>query len=49
MMPFGEQATPVRSEDPGPDMRKTLFLSCVIFCTASAIEEVGTSTIASTC
>jgi hypothetical protein len=47
-MPFGEQAGPVRSDEPGPDIRKTLSFSWVIFCTARAIDEVGTSTMVST-
>src|SRR5690242_7172299 len=45
---FGVHALPVRSDEPGPDARKTLFLSLVICDTASATPELGTSTMTST-
>src|SRR6476661_4939058 len=45
---LGEHALPVRSELPGPDARNTLPLSFVIWFTASATPEFGTSTITST-
>src|ERR671915_227714 len=47
-MVFGEQALPVRSEEAAPELRKTLFLSLVIWLIASATDEVGTSVITST-
>ena len=39
----------MRSELPGPDIRKTRSLSLLICWMASATDEVGTSTMASTC
>src|SRR5678815_3324674 len=45
---FGEQDLPVRSDEPGPTARNTLPLSFVIWLTASATPEFGTSTITST-
>src|SRR6476469_10480010 len=45
---FGVHAFPVRSEVPGTTARNTLFLSFVIWLTASATPEFGTSTITST-
>src|SRR5215470_5963521 len=47
-MVLGEQALPVRSEDAAPETRNTLFLSRVTWLTASATDDVGTSTMAST-
>ena len=47
-MVFGEQALPVRSDEAAPEFRKILFFSRVIWLTASATDEVGTSTITST-
>src|SRR5882762_10466508 len=45
---LGEQALPLRSEVAAPDTRKALPFSRVIWLIASAIEEVGTSTMTST-
>ena len=45
---FGEQATPVMSELPPPELMLILFFSRVSAETGSATEEVGTSKIAST-
>ena len=45
---FGEQALPVRSESAAPETRNALPFSLVIWFTASATDEVGTSTITST-
>ena len=45
---FGEHALPVRSEDAAPETRNALPLSFVIWLTASATPEFGTSTITST-
>jgi hypothetical protein len=45
---FAVQALPVRSEVPALGSGVFLFLSFAISETASAMEEVGTSTIAST-
>ena len=45
---FGEHCAPVRSDDAAPELRKTLFLSLVIWLMASATDEVGTSVITST-
>ena len=42
---LGEQALPVRSEDAAPETRNALPLSRVIWLTASATPEFGTSTI----
>src|SRR5256885_13610464 len=47
-MVLGVQALPVRSDAAAPDTRKTLFFSLVMLLTASATEEVGTSTTTST-
>ena len=47
-MVLGVQAFPVRSDVAAPDTRKTLFFSLVMVLTASATEEVGTSTTTST-
>ena len=47
-MVFGEQALPVRSEVAAPDTMNALPLSRVIWFTASATPEFGTSTITST-
>ena len=47
-MVFGLQALPVRSEVAAPEFRKALPLSRVIWLTASATDEVGTSTMTST-
>ena len=47
-MVLGEQALPVRSAEPAPELMKILFFSRVISLTASAADEVGTSTITST-
>src|SRR5882724_5249591 len=47
-MVLGEQAFPVRSEVAAPETRKALPFSRVIWLIASAIEEVGTSTMTST-
>ena len=45
---FGEHALPVRSDDAAPDTRNALPLSFVIWLTASATPEFGTSTMTST-
>jgi hypothetical protein len=45
---FGVQALPVRSDEAAPETRNTLFLSLTIWLTASATDDVGTSTITST-
>src|SRR5678815_3159964 len=45
---LGVHFSPVRSEAAAPFTRNTLFLSLVIGATASATDEVGTSTITST-
>ena len=45
---FGVQAEPVRSAVAAVEFRKTLFFSFTTPFTASATEEVGTSTITST-
>src|SRR5262249_58770828 len=45
---LGEQALPVRSDVAAPDTRNALPLSFVIWFTASATAEFGTSTITST-
>ena len=45
---LGEHALPVRSELAAPELRNTLFFSRVIWLTASATDEFGTSTIMST-
>src|SRR5712692_4410677 len=45
---FGEQALPVRSEVAADETMKALALSRVIWLTASATPELGTSTIRST-
>ena len=47
-MVFGLHAEPVRSEVAAPEFRNTLFFSRAMPLMASATEEVGTSTIAST-
>ena len=47
-MVFGEHFAPVRSEVAAPELMKTLSFSRVMSVTASAAEEVGTSTITST-
>ena len=47
-MVFGEHALPVRSELAAPETRKALPFSRVTWLMASATDEVGTSTIAST-
>src|SRR5687768_16990389 len=47
-MVFGEHALPVRSELAAEETRKALPLSRVIWLTASATPEFGTSTITST-
>ena len=47
-MVLGVQAAPVRSEAAAPDTRNTLFFSRTIWFTASATEDVGTSTTTST-
>src|SRR5215831_19497888 len=47
-MVFGEQALPVRSEEAAPETRNAFPLSLVIWLTASATPEFGTSTITST-
>jgi len=47
-MVFGEHALPVRSEVAAPETRNALPFSRVIWLIASAIEEVGTSTMTST-
>ena len=47
-MVLGEHALPVRSEVAAPDTRNALPLSRVIWFTASATAELGTSTITST-
>jgi hypothetical protein len=47
-MVFGVHFAPVRSEVVAPVTKNTLFLSRTISLTASATEEVGTSTITST-
>ena len=47
-MVLGEHFGPVRSEAAAPETRNTLFFSRTISLTASATEEVGTSTITST-
>jgi len=47
-MVLGEQALPVRSAEAAPDTRNALPLSRVIWLTASATPELGTSTITST-
>ncbi len=44
----GEQALPVRSEAAAPETRNTRLVSRAISVTASATDEVGTSTITST-
>ncbi len=45
---FGEHALPVRSDDAAPETRNAFPLSLVIWLTASATPEFGTSTITST-
>src|ERR671912_531074 len=45
---FGEHALPVRSDEAAEDTRNAFFLSRVIWLTASATPEFGTSTITST-
>src|SRR5512144_1516819 len=45
---FGEHALPGRSDDAAPETTNVLALSLVIWFTASATEEVGTSKITST-
>src|SRR5262245_13745928 len=47
-MVLGVQDLPVRSAVAAPDTRNTLFLSLVMVLTASATEDVGTSTTTST-
>src|SRR6185295_8098715 len=47
-MVFGVHFAPVRSDAAAPETRNTLFLSRTISFTASATEDVGTSTITST-
>src|SRR5437867_12172448 len=47
-MVLGEQALPVRSDVAAPETRNALPFSRVIWLIASAIEEVGTSTMTST-
>jgi hypothetical protein len=47
-MVLGVHALPVRSEDAAPDTRNALPLSFVIWLTASATPEFGTSTMTST-
>ncbi len=47
-MVFGEQALPVRSDEAAPETRNALPLSLVIWLTASATPEFGTSTMTST-
>src|SRR2546427_10667319 len=47
-MLLGEHALPVRSDDAAPEPRKALPLSFVIWLTASATPELGTSTMTST-
>ncbi len=47
-MVLGLQALPVRSEVAAPELMKALPLSLVIWFTASATDEVGTSKMAST-
>src|SRR6266852_852105 len=47
-MVFGEHALPVRSEVAAPDTRNALPFSRVIWLIASAIDDVGTSTMTST-
>ena len=47
-MVLGEHALPVRSEVAAPDTRKALPLSRVIWLTASATAEFGTSAMTST-
>ena len=44
-MVLGVHALPVRSDAAAPETRNTLFFSWVMLLTASATEEVGTSTI----
>ena len=45
---LGEQATPVMSEEPPPELMLILFFSRVSAEIGSATDEVGTSKIAST-
>ena len=45
---FGEHALPVRSDEAADEMRKAFFLSRVIWFTARATPEFGTSTMTST-
>src|SRR2546422_3107598 len=45
---LGEHALPVRSDDAAPETRNALPLSRVIWLTASATPELGTSTMTST-
>src|SRR6185503_13284157 len=45
---FGVHALPVRSDEAAPDTRNTFPLSFVIWFTANATPEFGTSTITST-
>src|SRR6266581_8592666 len=47
-MVLGEQALPERSDVAAPDTRNALLFSRVIWLIASAIDEVGTSTMTST-
>lgn len=47
-MVLGEQALPVRSDEPPPETSNALPFSRVIWLTAKATDEVGTSTITST-
>ena len=47
-MKLGEHALPVRSDVAAPELRYTLFFSRTTDCTASATDEVGTSSSIST-
>src|SRR5262245_19613409 len=47
-MVLGVQSLPVRLEAAAPETRKTLFFSLVMVLTASATDEVATSTTTST-
>ena len=45
---FGEQSLPVRSDEAAPEFSIAFFFSLATWLTASATDEVGTSTITST-
>src|ERR1700733_4995710 len=47
-MKLGEHDLPVRSDEAAPELRYTLFFSRTTDCTASATDDVGTSSSMST-